>query len=79
MRLVQIRSWIALDVPFAIDVLSYVNPACKSTEEALNWNWKPLLAFSGPLSQVVSDDHMVFYRKCDDGFEYAGAICRWSW
>lgn len=48
-------------------------------DEALNWDWKPLVAFSGPISRVVSDDHMIFYRRVADGFEYSGAICRWNW
>lgn len=46
---------------------------------SVGWNWRPLFAFRGPLSDRVDDEHVIFYRETDDGFEYAGASMRWNW
>jgi len=53
-------------------------PTIHYGEDSKSWDWKPLFAFPGPLSPYPSDDHMVFYRKTNDGFEYAGACRRWG-
>jgi hypothetical protein len=46
---------------------------------SVGWNWRPLFAFPGPISDRVDDQHVVFYRKSDGQFEYAGASMRWNW
>ena len=48
-------------------------------DDAKNWQWKPLIAFQGPLSGVSDDEHMIFFRKTNSGFEYAVACVRWNW
>lgn len=48
-------------------------------EDSVGWSWRPLFAFPGPLSDRVDDEHVIFYRESDDGFEYAGASMRWNW
>ena len=48
-------------------------------KDSAEWRWRPLFAFPGPLSDRVDDEHVIFYRESDDGFEYAGASMRWNW
>ena len=47
-------------------------------DESVGWSWRPLFAFPGPLSNLATDEHVIFYRVAEEGFEYAAASVRWN-